>query len=169
VDKVPGSSGYDLTGVAARSLALIWPVSRTLVYRELERLTDLGWVQASRVEQSQAPSKWIYRTTASGRAALRRWLRQSPDVLGTTRNPVLLRIFFAHRMAPGRALTLLQQYRSALESQLEELTAIADKLQGIGTPAATAGWLTALHGTHTTRARLDWVDQAQATFRQESG
>jgi hypothetical protein len=33
------SAGYELTGVAANSLAFFWPVSRTLRYRKLARLS----------------------------------------------------------------------------------------------------------------------------------
>ncbi|MBC2592489.1 helix-turn-helix transcriptional regulator [Rhodococcus aetherivorans] len=106
VDKFLGSSGYDLTGVAARSLAHFWPVSRTLLYRELERLTDLGWVSTSRGEQSSAPSKGVYRTTAAGQTALTHGLSAPPDTLGTTRDPLLLRIFFSHRMPPDQTMAL---------------------------------------------------------------
>jgi DNA-binding PadR family transcriptional regulator len=59
VDKVPDSSGYDLAAIADRSLHYFWPVSHTLMYRELKRLTDLGWVASHRVEQVVAPDLFI--------------------------------------------------------------------------------------------------------------
>ena len=161
VDKVSDSSGYDLASVASTSLALFWPVSRTLLYRELERLTELGWVEASRVEQSHAPSKWTYRATADGRTALARWLRRPPDTLGSTRNPVLLRLFFAHRMSNRAITSLLAAYRAQLQIQLDQLVTVVDKLEAISTPAARSGRIVARHGITTTRARLEWATDAE--------
>src|SRR5918999_3616633 len=74
VDKLPDSSGYDLAAVAGRSFAYFWPISQTLLYRELERLADLGLVAATRVEQLKAPGKWTYQTTDAGQQALMNWL-----------------------------------------------------------------------------------------------
>ena len=157
VDKVPDSSGYDLAAVASLSVAYFWPMSRTLLYRELERLTSLGWVAASRVEQTHAPNKWTYRVTAHGRTALSRWVRRPPSTLGSTRNPVLLRLFFAHRMSTSAVKSLLATYRSQLKAELDQLRAVVDKLDAIATPAARSGRVVAQHGVATTRARLEWA------------
>ena len=167
VDKVPRSSGYDLADIATRSLSYFWPLSRTLIYRELERLTGLGWVTAARVDQTQAPGKWTYRQTGTGSAALSRWLREAPVSTGTTRNPLLLRLFFSHRLPQARTLALLGEYRDALTSQLSELTAIVEKLAAVDTPGAASGRLVALHGVRTTSARLAWIDEAQALLDEE--
>jgi DNA-binding PadR family transcriptional regulator len=161
VDKVPDSSGYDLAAVTSSSLDYFWPLSRTLLYRELERLADLGWVTACRVDQSNAPTKWTYRATTAGRRALSAWLRRLPTTDDTTRNPVLLRIFFSHRMSTADTVALLDTYRSQLGSRRDELVALVEKLEGLGTPSATAGWLAALHGLRTTQARLDWTDEVE--------
>jgi PadR family transcriptional regulator, regulatory protein AphA len=162
IDKVPGASGYELVGVAGRSFAHFWPVSQTLLYRELDRLTGLGWVAATRVEQRHAPSKWTYRTTAAGQAALADWLATPTPATGSFRSGVLLRFFFAYRMQPDQVRSLLADYRSTLQAQAEELMAIMDKLEAVSTPAARAGRLTALHGLRTAEARLRWVEEAEA-------
>jgi DNA-binding PadR family transcriptional regulator len=83
VDNVPGSSGYDLVAVVGRSFAHFWPTSQTLLFRELDRLRDLGWVAATRVEQTRASGKWIYRITADGRRALTGWLTTPPRASGS--------------------------------------------------------------------------------------
>ena len=170
VDKVPGSSGYDLASVASMSLALFWPVSRTLLYRELERLARLGWVEASRVEQSHAPNKWTYRVTAAGRTALTRWLRRPPTTVGSTRNPILLRLFFAHRMSNSAIKTLLAGYREQLQIQLDQLLSVVDKMEALSTPAARSGRVVADHGVATTRARLEWtIDAERQLTGEDSG
>jgi PadR family transcriptional regulator, regulatory protein AphA len=167
IDKVPGSSGYELVAVAGRSFAYFWPISQTLLYRELDRLTGLGWVAATRVEQLHAPGKWTYRTTPAGQRALAEWLATSSPGTSSFRSGMLLRCFFAYRMHPDQVRSLLSAYRSALQAQQEELVAIMDKLAAVSTPAARAGRLTALHGLRTTEARLQWVEEAEAQLAED--
>jgi PadR family transcriptional regulator, regulatory protein AphA len=162
VDKVPGASGYELVGVAARSFAHFWPVSQTLLYRELDRLTSLGWVAATRVEQLHAPSKWTYRITAAGQEALAGWLATPTPASSSFRSGVLVRFFFTYRMDPDQVRSLLADYRSALQTQAKEFVAIMDKLEPVSTPTAQVGRLTALHGLRTAEARLRWVEEAEA-------
>jgi DNA-binding PadR family transcriptional regulator len=161
VDKLPGSSGYELASVAANSLAFFWPVSRTLLYRELARLYAIGWVQPTRVEQTHAPRKWTYQTTSDGQRALSDWLATAPASAGSERNPVLLRLFFSYRLPPEQTRSLLTRYRDRLEMQHHQLSAISEKLSATATPQARAGWLAARHGQLTMEAALRWVDEAE--------
>jgi PadR family transcriptional regulator, regulatory protein AphA len=162
IDKVPGASGYELVAVAGRSFAHFWPISQTLLYRELDRLTGLGWVAATRVEQLHAPSKWTYHSTEAGGQALADWLATPNPATSSFRSGVLLRFFFAYRMHPDRLRSLLAEYRSALQAQQEEYVAIIDKLAAVSTPTARVGRLTALHGLRTAEARLRWVEEVEA-------
>jgi PadR family transcriptional regulator AphA len=166
VDKVPNSSGYDLVGVAGPSFAYFWPISQTLLYRELDRLTGLGWLTATRVEQTRVPSKWTYKITDEGKQALRAWLVAPTPRAGSFRSPVLLRFFFAHRMPPDQLHVLLGGYRNALQAQRDELEAIVDKLAKVSTPEARSGRLTARHGLLSAEAALQWVDEVQAQLGQ---
>jgi DNA-binding PadR family transcriptional regulator len=167
VDKVPGSSGYELAGVAARSLAYFWPISRTLLYRELARLSAMGWVEPTRVEQTHAPSKWTYRTTSDGQRAFSEWLATPAEGAGSQRNPLLLRLFFSYRLPSKQAQTLLSAYRDRLEMQRDQLSAISEKLSATPTPQARAGWLAARHGVLTMEAGLQWVDEAEAFLAED--
>jgi PadR family transcriptional regulator AphA len=168
IDKVPGASGYELVAVAGRSFARFWPISQTLLYRELDRLTGLGWVAGTRVEQLHAPSKWTYHTTAAGQQALAHWLATPTPATSSFRSGVLLRFFFAYRMHPDQVRSLLADYRSALQGQQAEFMAIMDKLEAVSTPAARAGRLTALHGLRTAEARLQWVEEVEAQLKDDS-
>lgn len=168
IDKVPDSSGYDLVAMADRSFAHFWPISQTLLYRELNRLVELGWVTATRVEQTRAPGKWLYRITPKGRRVLVEWLHRSAPMLSIFRSAALLRFFFAHRMSPSQVAALLEQYRDALGRQRDELSAIVDKLASVPTLAARTGRLGALHGLRTVEARLAWIDEAEAELTNET-
>jgi DNA-binding PadR family transcriptional regulator len=167
VDKVPGSSGYDLLAVADRSFTYFWPISQTLLYRELDRLSRLGWVTATRVIQTRAPSKWTYQITDEGKQALTAWLAKPTARAGSFRSPMLLRFFFAHRMAPDQLRTLLDGYRNELQAQRDELEAVADKLAKLPAPTARSGRLTALHGLLSAEAGLQWVDEVEALLGQD--
>jgi PadR family transcriptional regulator, regulatory protein AphA len=168
IDKVPGASGYELVTVAGRSFAHFWPISQTLLYRELDRLTGLGWVAATRVEQLHAPSKWTYRITTAGRQALADWLATPTPPTSSFRSGVLLRFFFAYRLHPDQVRSLLADYRSALQTQQAEFVAIMDKLAAVSTPTARAGRLTALHGLRTAEARLRWIDEVEPQLEDDS-
>ena len=167
IDKVPDASGYELVAVAGRSFAHFWPISQTLLYRELDRLTGLGWVAATRVEQLHAPSKWTYRITAAGQETLADWLATPTPATSSFRSGVLLRFFFAYRMDPDHVRSLLADYRSALQAQQEEFLAIMDKLAAVSTPTARAGRLTVLHGLRTAEARLQWINEVEAQLGED--
>jgi DNA-binding PadR family transcriptional regulator len=167
VDKVPDSSGYELVSVADRSFAYFWPISHTLLYRELKRLTDLGWVVATRVEQVRAPVKWTYRTTRAGQKALVDWLAGPVPAKSTLRSGVLLRFFFAYRMSPSQVRALLEEYRRAIRSLHDEFERIAEKLETIGTPQARAGRISALHGLRSAEASLTWADEVEALLQEK--
>jgi DNA-binding PadR family transcriptional regulator len=166
VDKVPSSSGYELAAVASRSFAHFWPISQTLLYRELERLADLGWVVATRVEQMKAPAKWTYQTTDAGRHALMHWLSGPTPPKSSFRSGVLLKLFFAYRMHPNQVHALLDDYRHAIQTQCDEFEALTERLEAIATPEARAGRLIALHGLKTAQARLAWTHEAEALIEE---
>lgn len=162
IDRLPTSSGHELATAAERSFAHFWPISRTLLYRELNRLVDLGWVSAERVEQTRVPSKWTYLITDDGEKALVAWLSWPVSTTGSYRNDVLLRFFFADRMSPAEVDGLLEDYRGRLQAQCAEFVALIDKLSSISTSAARMGRISALHGLRTVEARLGWVEEARA-------
>lgn len=159
---VPASSGHELASVADRSFAHFWPISRTLLYRELTRLVERGWATATRVEQVRNPSKWIYHVTTDGRLALASWLGHPVPVISTYRSSVLLRLFFATRMSSSQLQALLEDYRRALLDQHQEFAAIVDMLASLPTQVARMGRLNALHGLRTAEARLAWIEEARA-------
>lgn len=167
VDKLPGSSGYDLVAVAGQSFAHFWPISQTLLYRELIRLADLGWVTATRVDQARSPNKWIYEITRVGQRSLSEWLVAPTQQTSTFRSTFLLRFFFANRMDPEGVRSLLADYRTALTAQRDDFEAIVDKLTHVPTPTAQIGRLSALHGLRMAEARLRWVAEAAAELEDE--
>lgn len=159
IDKHP-ASGYDIAALADRSLGYFWPISRTLVYRELGRLDDLGWVEATDVSQDRLPDKRVWSTTPAGASALTEWLGQPADGGNTFRSGFLLKFMFAARMPAQARASLLTDYRESLEGTIQDLAVLVERLGR--TPAAPMGRLAALHGMRTAQARLAWLDEVGA-------
>lgn len=158
IDKQPGS-GYDVSALADRSLGYFWPISRTLVYRELARLERLGWVEAVAVVQDRLPDKRVWSATETGRGALDDWLATPPKDGSTFRSGFLLKFMFGAHMPADALAALLADYRASLHSTATDLTALVQRLKS--SPGAQMGRLAALHGLRTAEARLAWLDEVE--------
>ncbi|HEY6424282.1 MAG TPA: PadR family transcriptional regulator [Pseudonocardiaceae bacterium] len=160
VDKKPGASGHELARLAERSLAYFWPISRTLLYREIRRLEERGWVRGTEVRQERLPDRRSYTITAEGARVLSAWLERPGTGSNQFRSEFLLRFFFSASMSGEAMKELLADYRRALHTTVEELSAVADRLASV--PGARTSRLAALHGVRTAQARLGWLDEVEA-------
>jgi DNA-binding PadR family transcriptional regulator len=154
------ASGYDLAALADRSLGYFWPISRTLVYRELARLEALGWAEATDVAQDRLPDKRVWSTTAQGRRALADWLSRSAEGGSSFRSAFLLKFVFGARMPPTALASLVADYRESLQGTATDLSTLVERLTN--SPGASMGRLAALHGLRTAEARLAWLDEVEA-------
>ncbi len=158
-------SGYELAAFADQSLAYFWPMHRSLVYRELRRLEDGGYVAGTEVAQDRVPDKRVYRLTERGRAALDGWLATPGFQPPRVRSEFLVKFFFARRLGREPLGALLRDYRAAVELDLADLQATADRLNDL--PEGFFWQLAALHGVRTRQALLQWiadVEQALAAM-----
>lgn len=160
------ASGYDLAAFAERTLGSFWPISRTLVYRELGRLESLGWVESEPVPQDRLPDKRVWSSTEGGRVALTGWLAQPAVPGGADRNGFLVKFFFGDRMSPESMRRLLDDYREILEATRADLTALIEHLAGV--PDGRQGRRSARHGLRTAQARLEWIDEVEADMAETS-
>jgi DNA-binding PadR family transcriptional regulator len=159
------TSGYELAAFADESLAYFWPMHRSLVYRELRQLEDGGYVAGTAVAQDRVPDKRVYRLTERGRAALDEWLATPGFQPPRVRSEFLVKFFFARRLGHQQRWALLREYRAAVELDLADLQATADRLKD--QPEAAFWHLAALHGVRTRQALLQWiadVEQALAAI-----
>jgi PadR family transcriptional regulator, regulatory protein AphA len=68
-------SAYDLVGQIKRSnIRLIWPRAESKLYEEPKNLVEHGLAEAGSERAGRARRRTVYRITARGRRALRRWL-----------------------------------------------------------------------------------------------
>jgi DNA-binding PadR family transcriptional regulator len=152
-------SGYDVAGVAQRSVAQIWPISKTQAYAELRRLAEAGLVAGRDAKHSGGPAKTIYELTPAGEAALDAWLEA--DTVGGVRlrAPALLKLLVGHRIAPSRTRAQLGDFRARVEERVAELRALTARLEA--NPDARYAWATALFGVRICEAILAWLDEVE--------
>lgn len=72
-------SGFELARRFDRSIGYFWSATHQQIYRALRRMHEVGWLEATVVEQSGRPDKKVYTPTEAGRAELRRWIAAPTD------------------------------------------------------------------------------------------
>ncbi|MGH3666494.1 MAG: PadR family transcriptional regulator [Egibacteraceae bacterium] len=158
-------SGYDLAALADQTIAHFWPVPRSQLYRELGRLEELGLLAGTAVAQRDAPDKRLFELTEQGRAALQAWLDEPTFQHERPKNGLLVKLFFARHMAPGRLRELLAGYRAETELRLSHLQTISDRLADM--PEAAYQRATARYGVRRAQAALAWLDEVEALLDTE--
>ncbi|HCU93572.1 MAG TPA: PadR family transcriptional regulator [Actinobacteria bacterium] len=155
-------SGYELRQLALNSLRFFyWTPAQSQIYRELRRLSGLGYVTGREVRQDGRPDKVAYSITESGRTELTRWLEQAPVAPPAIRYDTALRLFFGHATTPDRLRALVAEHRAHLERMLTELHAVRAMLEGdptLALPRIVADWGDHLYGNEL--AALDQVAAA---------
>ena len=87
-------TAYELTGQMRRSLRFFWPRAESGIYREPQKLVDLGYATATTVAAGPRRTKQQYAATPAGRAALAQWLR-IPSAPPQFESEAMVKFFFA--------------------------------------------------------------------------
>ena len=109
-------SGYDLAAQIDGSVGRFWSTTQSQIYRELGSLAELGYVEAG---EAGLRSRTVYSITSAGRAAFAKWIDRMPgDVV--IRFPLMLAVFFADKLPPGRLAEILRFHRANYEELIRE-------------------------------------------------
>jgi DNA-binding PadR family transcriptional regulator len=155
-------TGYELIGYAERSIGNFFPLTRSHIYAELERLGRMGMLEATEIAQDYAPTKRVYEITPAGRDELQHWLEGTTMTEGRSRNLFLVRIFFGDHTSPERLAALLDEFEMAARFRRDQLASIAEKLAD--RPASVFRRSTAMFGLRHEQANLDWVAEVRPTL-----
>ena len=159
------SSGYDLSKLFQESLSFFWVANQSQIYRELDKMEELGWVVSGKVEQDARPNKRVYGITKEGNQELVRWLKEENAAdLAVVRNPLLMKLFFSGKVEKEHAISLLMSYRKLCAEARAE---IAAEVAGIGeveeTAAKPAYWLYATdYSIRQYDFQIKWIDETVA-------
>jgi len=150
------NSGYDLQKLADRSVGYFWTPAKSRIYATLPRLVDAGLVRRRDVVQSGRPDKQLYRLTRRGEQALRRWISDSPLEPETSRNTLLVKVFFGDLATPEHVLAHVRQRRAEAEQLKAEIEAIDAEGSDTLYPR-----LTRLYGLEYAKAIIRWAKVAE--------
>jgi len=104
------------------SVAHIWPAQLPQIYRELERMEEMGWITRELDQQEGKPDRRVCSITEAGLAELREWLLtfQEPP---RHREAFLVQLFFAAHLTREEMLRMLREQLQAHQDRLEKLQA----------------------------------------------
>jgi DNA-binding PadR family transcriptional regulator len=160
----PGA-GHDLAAFGERSIGSFFPIARSQVYSELDRLCGLGLLSVTEVPQERWPTKRVYAVTEAGEVELRSWLDEGSLAPERSRNLFLVRVFFGDRVSPGRLDAVLDEYETSARARRDALAAIVGRLAD--RPQSIFPRATAMHGVRHAQATLDWVADVRAIVRDQ--
>lgn len=160
-------TGYDLkTQAFDRTVAHFWSAVQQQIYRELEKMNELGWVKCEVEMQMDRPPRKVYHITDTGRQELVAWLKQ-PLPLAAHREPFLIQLFFAAQLRNQDIRALLEDQRAGHQARLATLAQIAipptDDPQQQRRQALTK--LTLDLGLRTERMYIEWLTDALTVVR----
>jgi PadR family transcriptional regulator, regulatory protein AphA len=116
-------SAYELTQQMARSMRFMWPRAESGIYREPQKLVDLGYAMAREEAAGPHRSKLVYSATVEGRHALRQWLG-APSAPPQFESEALVKFFFADLGTRDDALRSLNELGAQAQALLEAFRSI---------------------------------------------
>ena len=111
-------SGYELAQQMARSLRFMWPRAESGIYREPQKLIDLGYATAEEVAAGPRRTKLVYSATPAGRVAFERWLAE-PSAPPQWESEAMVKFFFCDQGTLGDGRQALEDLRAHAEALLE--------------------------------------------------
>jgi PadR family transcriptional regulator, regulatory protein AphA len=117
-------SAYELTQQMARSLRFMWPRAESGIYREPQKLIDLGYATAEEFAAGPRRTKLVYSATPAGRSTFRRWLSE-PSAPPQFESEAMVKFFFCDQGTLGdacRALEELHAHAGALLELFRQIT-----------------------------------------------
>ena len=113
-------TGYDIKQLVDRSTRFFWAASYGQIYPELKKLEEAGLITGTPDPESGRRRR-AYVLTTAGSQALDRWLLDTSDVGVETRDPALLKLFFADGAGSETAAAIARAARERHEMTVAAL------------------------------------------------
>jgi DNA-binding PadR family transcriptional regulator len=160
-------SAYELTQQAHRSLRYVWPKSESHLYAEPKRLVDMGLARVTETPAGPVRTRQVYRITAAGRRALKRWLETEPAP-PQLEFEAALRLFYADATDKDAILSALAHTHEQLQQRYAEGMLLVDAWLGGEAPFPERLHISALVAVFTRdllSLMIDWTDFAQREIK----
>ena len=116
--------GYQLKRVLDEGISTFWPVNLAAIYPSLRKLEEDGLVAWRREATEQGrPDRKVYTITDAGREELAQWRQLPPDGGPSLRNPLYLKLLFAHEKDFPEAITWVDKQVDRTRANLDQLRA----------------------------------------------
>jgi PadR family transcriptional regulator, regulatory protein AphA len=156
-------SGYDVLKLAEGSIGYFWSPAKSHVYSELKRLAAAGYAEEGVVQQDTRPNKRLYRMTAGGEHALKRWLEEAELESEPYKDPFLLKVFFGSLMTPQKLIAQFEGMIEEHERYRAELLAIEEEIKDEET--LFHPYLTLRAGLAHVDAAIKWLSESVEALR----
>ncbi|RLC07318.1 MAG: PadR family transcriptional regulator [Deltaproteobacteria bacterium] len=112
-------TGYELKQTMDKSTGHFWHAKQSQIYMTLKKLEEDGLITSHSEHQATRPDRRVYTISESGEKTLREWLSQPVTTLDTTKQLLLLKLFFSGKLEKETILTQLRLLRNLHEQQVE--------------------------------------------------
>ena len=160
------SSGYDLRKMFAETALGNYSSSPGAIYPALEKLESQKLIRGVVEESAGLRRRRVYRNTAAGAAALKKWLSrpvQQEDAMRGAQELMLRFSFMDHVLGADAAVNFLQEFRAALKHYLSGLESYA---RANMEQMPLSGRLALESGIRGYRATYEWTAYAIRAYRQ---
>lgn len=158
-------TGYDIRKVLESGIGRFWSESYGQLYPELRRMSDQGQVRKSEEGGKGKPRRVLYSLTSKGREELLAWL-VTPALPGTSREEILLKLFFGSQVDVRVSTGQLQRFREFHQECLRKCKRVEKGLSaGEKTPDSVYWIITLKYSESVSRALLEWCDEALSLLK----
>jgi DNA-binding PadR family transcriptional regulator len=169
------ASGYELSKVFDVSFANFWASTPQQLYRELERLTQDGLIEARVVQQERRPNKRMFTLTEAGREELGSFAAEPVRRPAALRDELMIKIQAMDDSDPGPARALIEERMSWSKGKLARYERVRERLLAGRTEEEylrgsdrVGPYLTLLAGIDYERANLGWCERVLAVLKQRA-
>lgn len=145
-------TGWELSQTALTVIGSFWSLTRSQVYRELQRMAGDGLVEAGPPGARDARP---YSLTEQGRQAFAEWAAR-PPAAETIRFPLLLTVAFGAHIDPAVLQRHVREHRALHAQRLAEYEAMEAAAVEAGDAADPWSMATLAFGLRYERAVMDW-------------
>jgi len=117
--KYEPKTGYEIKQTMDKSTGHFWHAKQSQIYMTLKKLEKDGLAISHPEPQESRPDRRVYTITKTGEKAMQEWLLKPITTLDTTKQLLLLKLFFSGKLKKETILTQLRLLRNLHEQHAD--------------------------------------------------